>query len=62
MFAELREQLAAQQFETKFSVGISWGQKTFCPNIIISNTIDYKKSVNPKMFSIREGNSTKSYE
>ena len=29
---------------------------------IISNTIDYKKSVNPKTFSIREGNSTKSYE
>ena len=31
MFAELREQLAAKQFETKFFVGISWGQKTFCP-------------------------------
>ena len=24
---ELREQLAAEQFETKFFVGIGWGQK-----------------------------------
>ena len=31
MFAELREQLAAEQFETKFFVGISCGQKVFWP-------------------------------
>ena len=41
MFAELREQLAAEQFETKFFVDISWGQKTLTPTSYILHDFEF---------------------